>query len=118
MASSSLSTSINERILAAVGQVHVQIADVAEIVVKSAEAFHTQAEIHCEVAPYLPIILREKREVFGAVFVIVDAAAAEAEVRLANQYLLPIGKIVRCAPSIRIVDKEELAIKDLREDFV
>ena len=49
---------------------------------------------------------------------IVDATATKTKVRLANQQLLPIGKIVRCASSVRIVDKEELAIKDLRKEFV
>ena len=110
--------SIDERILAAVGQLHVQIADVAEVVVKSAETFYTQTEVHCEIRPYLPIILREEREVAGTVLVIVDATATKTKVRLADQQLLPIGEIVRSAPSVRIVDKEELAIKDLRKEFV
>src|SRR6266851_4196918 len=105
-------TAVDEGILAAVGQILIQIADVALIVVKTAEEFHAQAQVQSQISTDLPIVLAEEGEIVGAVFVIEDAAAAEAKVRRADKQLLEIGS------ASGVIDEKQLPIEDLRKQFV
>src|SRR5260370_36931350 len=88
------------------------MADVAEIVVEGAKRFRAQAKIERQVLANFPIVLREDAEVVAAVLVIVQAAAAKAELRCAEQEVLKIGV------AIRRVGEEEFAVEQLRDDFV
>src|SRR5713226_2613229 len=105
-------TAVDEGILAAVGQILIQVADVALIVVKTAEDFHAQAQVQSQISTDLPIVLAEEGEIVGAVFMIEDAAAAEAEVRRADEQLLEIGS------ASGVIDEEQLSVEDLRKEFV
>src|SRR5713226_3419131 len=105
-------TAVDEGILAAVGQILIQVADVALIVVKTAEDFHAQAQVQSQISTDLPIVLAEEGEIVGAVFVIEDAAAAEAKVRRADEQLLEIGS------ASGVIDEEQLSVEDLRKEFV
>jgi len=69
--------------------------------------------------PDLPIVLREEREIVGTVLVVVNAAAAETEVGSAEQEFLPVGEFGRIRGTKDCsVHKEELAIENLREEFI
>ena len=84
----------------------------AEIIVRSAEHFRAQSQIQSQIGPNLPVVLRKEAEVVGAVFVVEDAAAAEAEVRSAEQEILEVG-----CPA-RSVHEKELAVEGLRKELV
>src|SRR5216683_376456 len=105
-------TAVDEGILAAVGQILIQVADVALIVVKTAEEFHAQAQVQSQISTDLPIVLAEEGEIVGAVFVIEDATAAEAEVRRTDKQLLEVGG------ASGVIDEEQLSVEDLRKEFV
>src|SRR5229473_178956 len=103
---------VDEWILPAVGQILIQVADVAFVVVEAAEDFYAKTKIEGQIATDLPIVLTKDGEVVGAVLVIEDAAAAEAEVRRADKQLLEIGG------ASGAVDEEQLAVENLRKEFV
>src|ERR1700758_3682390 len=86
----------------------------AEVVMKGAEHFNAQAEVQRETGTGLPVILKEKRKIIGAVFVIGDTASPETEWRRTLKELLEVGKR---AP-VRKTGKDELPVKDLGEDLV
>src|SRR5882724_5674728 len=93
-----------------------------------ADDFRAQAQIERELLIDFPVILREKCEVVGAVFMVIDAAAAEAEIDLARQDLLKICKSanpsdtaiagVHIGGNARGIHKEKLPVKHLRKQFV
>src|SRR5215470_18236516 len=97
----------DKRILAGVSQIRVEIADVAFVVVEGAQLLDTQPQIQSQIIPGFPIVLPEIGKVVGAVFVVVDPAAAEAEVWRTYDELLEIRR------SSRTVDEKELAIEYL-----
>src|SRR5712691_7234804 len=103
---------VNEGIFAAVSQILIQVADVAFVVVEAAENFYAKTKIEGQIATDLPIVLTKDGEVVGAVFVIEDAAAAEAEVRRADKQLLEIGG------ASGAIHEEQLAVENLRKEFV
>src|SRR5712692_9997641 len=105
-------TAVDEGILAAGGQILIQVADVALIVVKTAEDFYAQAQVQSQISTDLPIVLAEEGEIVGAVFVIEDTTAAEAEVRRTDKQLLEVGG------ASGVIDEEQLAVEDLRKEFV
>src|SRR5262249_49745450 len=84
-----------------------------------AQGFDAQAQIEREVLARFPVVLNEEAEVVRAVFVVINAAAAETEVRSAQQEFLPIGELRGVGRAEQgAVHEKELAVKDLREEFV
>src|SRR5439155_19250017 len=82
------------------------------------EEFCTEDQVQGQIVSGFPIVLSKESEIVLTVFVIEDAAAAEAEVGCANQKALPVGKSIGSAASVQIVDEEELSVEDLRKELV
>ena len=72
---------INERIRARVRQVRLDVADVAVPVSPRPQKLRPQSQVDREVRSRLPVILQKHRGVALPVSVVVNAAAAEAELR-------------------------------------
>ena len=76
------------------------------------QEFGTQAEVQSQVRCGLPVVLGKNGGIVLPVFVIVDAAATEAEGRRALHKILEIGQ------AVGRVGEEELPVKDLRKQLV
>jgi len=77
------------------------------IIVKSAKNLGAQTKIQSQVAANFPVILREESIIVGAVFVVIDTAAAKTELWRTQKKILEIG-ITICG-----VSEEQLAIENL-----
>src|SRR6266545_4961794 len=85
---------VDEGILPTIAQLGIEIADVAFVVVESAENFRSQPQVQREIGSYLPIILNEKSVVVVTVSVIEHSAAAKTAGRRSFQEVLEIGHSV------------------------
>ena len=74
-------TAVNQRVLAGVPQRRIEVADVAQVVMKRTQHFGSQAQVQRELRAHLPIILGKEGIVVVAVLVVVDAAATKTEIR-------------------------------------
>src|SRR5579862_4685437 len=82
----------DEGILPLIGEGRIKISDVAEIVVECAEDFGAETVVQSEVGAEFPLVLAIEGEVVGAILMVVDATAAEAERRGAFEELLKVGR--------------------------
>ena len=90
--------SVDKGILPAIGELRIEIANVAKIVVERAQKFRADAQIQRQIRPHLPVILQEEPEVVVAVFMVVYTTAAETGVHLEH-----ICVVQRVAELIQIV---------------
>jgi hypothetical protein len=95
-------TAIHERILSAVAQFRIKIADVAFVVVESAEDLRPHTNIQRYVGTHLPVILNEEPVVVVAILMVIDAASTKAPGRRSFKESLEIPE-------------KELPVEDLRK---
>ncbi len=101
-----------------VGKAWIEIADVAQVIVEGPENFCPQAQVQREIASNLPVILRKKSGVVGAVLVVEHPAAPETELRRAKKKVLKVSGRCRKHTSCGGIGEENLAVEDLRKEFV
>ena len=103
---------IDEGVLTAIGKIRVEISDMTEIVVECPKHFGAQSQVQSEVTADFPVILREESKIIGAVLVIKDASATEAEINRTGKKFLKV-----CGASGG-VHKKQLSIEHLRKELV
>ena len=74
----------------------------AGLVGPGAKEFRAQAQVQCEIASHLPVVLHEDSRIVLPIFVVINAAPAETKLRSATNKVPEVGgcaSVANRAPS-------------------